>query len=119
MTGRKRPTPYSQEQLAGLCRRWQVIELALCGSGLCGAVRPDGDLDVLVSFASDASWGLFDRVALQDELSELFGREVHLVERGEPHNPLRLREFHTALEVVYAADRRRPPAGRTGPEGNG
>ena len=69
-------------RLREFCQRWKVTEFALFGS----AVRPDdfrnnSDVDVLVSFASDADWSLFDHVHMQDELREIFGRDVDVLTR--------------------------------------
>jgi uncharacterized protein len=69
----------SSDQLAEFCRRWQIRELALFGSVLREDFRPESDVDVLVTFAPGASWGLFDHVRMEDELSHLFGRRVDLV----------------------------------------
>jgi predicted nucleotidyltransferase len=44
-------------------------------------LRPDSDLDLLVSFASDADWSLLDHVAMEEELSGILGRKVDLVSR--------------------------------------
>jgi predicted nucleotidyltransferase len=71
-----------KEKLRDFCRRWKVTELALFGS----VTRPeefreDSDVDVLVTFAEDAPWSLFDWVTMETELKEVFGREVDLVER--------------------------------------
>jgi hypothetical protein len=38
-----------------------------------------------------------------DELAEIFGREVDLVEKGTIRNPFRRHEILTTKEVVYAA----------------
>jgi|ERR1051325_65624 predicted nucleotidyltransferase len=82
-----------KEQLREFCKKWKVTELALFGS----AVRPgefgsDSDVDVLVSFAEDAQWSLFDHVHMQDELREIFGRDVDLLTRRaieHSRNPIR------------------------------
>jgi len=71
-----------KEQLREFCRKWKVTEFALFGS----VTRPeefreDSDVDVLVRFAADAKWGLFEFVHAQDELAQIFGRPVDLVER--------------------------------------
>jgi predicted nucleotidyltransferase len=58
----------SQAQIAAFCHRWKVTELALFGSILRANLRPDSDVDVLVSFAPDATWSLFDLVAMQNDL---------------------------------------------------
>jgi len=44
--------------------------------------RPDSDVDVMVTFADDAHWGLFAMVDMEDELKAILGREVDLVERS-------------------------------------
>ncbi len=48
-----------QDKIADFCRRWKITEFALFGSVLRDDFRPDSDVDVLVTFAPDARWGLF------------------------------------------------------------
>lgn len=71
-----------KDRLRDFCRRWKITEFALFGS----AVRPDefrddSDVDVLVTFAEDEGWSLFDHVHMRDELREIFGRDVDLLTR--------------------------------------
>ena len=71
-----------KERLREFCRKWKVTELSLFGS----VTRPeefrdDSDVDVLVTFALDAPWSLFDWVTMENELAAIFGRKVDLVER--------------------------------------
>lgn len=75
----------TDEQLAGLCRRHHVRELALYGSVLREDFRDDSDIDVLVDFEADARIGLFDLTGLQQELADAFGRSVDVVERRSLH----------------------------------
>lgn len=79
MSGTQVPIP--DEHLADFCRRWKISELRLFGSALRPDFRPDSDLDLLVSFASDADWSLLDHVAMEQELSGILGRKVDLVSR--------------------------------------
>lgn len=58
------------------------MQMALFGSVLRDDFGPESDVDVLVSFAPDARWSLFDLVAMQNELKTTVGREVDLVERS-------------------------------------
>lgn len=51
--------PIDREKIAEFCRRWKITEFALFGSVLREDFRPDSDVDVLVTFAPDAEWGLF------------------------------------------------------------
>jgi predicted nucleotidyltransferase len=96
----------SQANLAGFCRRWQIVELALFGSGQRGDLRPDSDVDLLVTFAPTATWSLLDQVQMQSELAELLGRPVDLVSRRaieRSANPLRKREILGTARPIYAA----------------
>ena len=90
------------EAIAAFCRRWKVTELALFGSVLRDDFGPDSDVDVLVSFAPDAPWSLFDLVDMRDELKEVLGREVDLVEKDALRNPFRREAILAHREVVYA-----------------
>jgi predicted nucleotidyltransferase len=85
------------------CRRWRVTELSIFGSALREDFRTDSDLDVLVSFEKEAPWSLWDLIAMRDELSELVGRKVDLIEREGLRNPIRKRRILEALKVVYVA----------------
>jgi predicted nucleotidyltransferase len=96
----------SADRITGFCRRWKVIELALFGSVLRGDFRPDSDVDVLVSFAPEVRWSLFDLVVMQGELQAILGREVDLVERAaveQAENYIRRRSILSNIEVIYAA----------------
>ena len=95
-----------KEALATFCRRWRIVELALFGSVLREDFGPASDIDVLVRFAPNAGHGFFELVRMQEELSELFGRNVDLVSRRgieNSRNPIRRQAILQAAEVVYAA----------------
>jgi predicted nucleotidyltransferase len=95
-----------REKLADFCRRWKVTELALFGSILRRDFAPESDVDLLVSFAPDARWSLFDLVEMQDELAALLGREVDLVERRaveRSENYIRRRHILNSAEPIYVA----------------
>jgi predicted nucleotidyltransferase len=93
----------SKPALEDLCRRWQITEFSLFGSVLRSDFRPDSDVDVLVSFAPEAPWSLWDIVRLQDELSDLFGRTAHVVEARALRNPFRRAEILKTRKILYAA----------------
>jgi uncharacterized protein len=71
----------SEGDLHRLCRRWGIAELAVFGSALGEAFGPESDVDLLVTFQSDASWSFEERLQLEDELGRLFGRRIDLVTR--------------------------------------
>ena len=91
------------KQIEDFCRRWNIKEFALFGSVLREDFRPDSDIDVLVSFAPDGSITFDNRVEMLDELAEIFGREVDMVEKDAIRNPFRRYDILTTKEVVYAA----------------
>jgi predicted nucleotidyltransferase len=94
-----------KDKIADFCHRWQIVELALFGSVLRDDFRPDSDVDVLVTFAPDARWGLFDLVHMQDELKAIFEREVDLVSRRgieASRNYIRRKAILDSTEVIYA-----------------
>lgn len=92
--------------LRDFCRRWRIVEFALFGSVLRDDFGPDSDVDVLVTFAPDAGLTLFDMVHMQDELTQILGREVDLVSRRgieSSANYIRKRAILDSAEVIYAA----------------
>ena len=93
----------SQEQIAAFSRRWRITELAVFGSVLREDFRQDSDIDVLVTFAGDAGHSLLDLVQMQDELANMLGHPVDLVEAEGLRNPFRRREILRTKEVIYAA----------------
>ena len=70
-----------RKKLVGFCKRWKVSELSLFGSALRNDFRSKSDIDLLVSFSRNARISLLDLVRMQNELKEIFGRDVDLVER--------------------------------------
>jgi predicted nucleotidyltransferase len=84
-------------------RRWRVKELALFGSALREDFGPESDVDVLVSFESDAPWTLWDLSRMRAELTEIFGREVDLLEKEGLKNPFLRRAILPTKRVIYAA----------------
>jgi uncharacterized protein len=98
--------PINQTLLATFCDKWKVTEFSLFGSVLRDDFRSDSDVDVLVSFAEDASWSLFDLVDMEDELKVIFGREVDLVLRKSVErskNPYRQQAILSTAQVIYAS----------------
>ena len=91
------------EDIEAFCRRWRVTEFSLFGSVLRDDFQPDSDVDVLVSFADDSPWSLFDVVDMIEQLRAVFGRKVDLVEKSALRNPFRRHEILTTREVIYAA----------------
>ena len=98
--------PIDNDKIADYCRRWSISEFALFGSVIRDDFKPDSDVDVLVKFAPVTHYSLFDLVRMQDELSDMLGRNVDLVEweaveRSE--NYIRRKHIMSSLERFYVA----------------
>ncbi|MFW6075387.1 MAG: nucleotidyltransferase domain-containing protein [Chloroflexota bacterium] len=62
-----------EEELAEICRRYHVRELALFGSVLRDDFHDDSDIDVLVELEPGAMIRFFELTRLQRDLAALFG----------------------------------------------
>lgn len=68
--------------------------------------RSDSDVDLLVSFAPDAEWSLFDHIRMEEELSSIFGRKVDMVSRRvveRSDNWIRRKVILETAEPYYVA----------------
>jgi hypothetical protein len=93
------------EQLAEFCQRWKVAELALFGSVLRDDFSTNSDIDILVSFTPNHSWGL-EFIQMREELASLLKRPVDLMTHQSimnSHNALRRQAILDSAEVIYAA----------------
>jgi uncharacterized protein len=94
-----------RSELIDLCDRYGVRCLALFGSALRDDFDPErSDLDFSVEFSpmapeehADAYFGLLE------DLEELFGRRVELVEIKAVRNPYLRRSIEEEQETLYAA----------------
>jgi predicted nucleotidyltransferase len=93
----------SDEQIEQFCRRRRIVELGLFGSVLHRDFCSDSDVDVLVTFAPDCGYSSFDLAEIQNELEQMLGRKVDLVEKAALKNPFRRSRILADMEVVYAA----------------
>lgn len=99
--------PIDYEKIVEFCQRWKIIEFALFGSVLRDDFRPnDSDIDVLVVFADGVRKTIRDLLDMEEELREIFGRDVDLVDRRgieQSHNYLRRKAILNSAKVIYAA----------------
>jgi len=93
------------DKIVQFCQRWKIRELALFGSALRDDFGPDSDLDILVTFAADAEWGLFDHIKMQQELQALLQRNVDLISKralARSQNWLRRQEILSTAQVLFS-----------------
>ena len=92
-----------KEKIEEFCLRWKIVEFSLFGSALREDFDLDSDVDILVSLSEDADLDLYDWIAMIEELEEIFGREVDLVEKSTLRNPFRRNAILTKREIIYAS----------------
>jgi len=93
---------FPEAEIAEICRRYQVKELAVFGSAARGDLHPDSDIDLLVEFLPEAGVDLLQHFAAERELSELLGRKVDLVSKRALRSALR-EEVLSQARMLYAA----------------
>lgn len=94
-------------EISNFCKRWKIHELALFGSALRGDFQSESDIDLLVTFAPDADWGLLDHVQMQLELEKLFGRSVDLISKRaleRSTNWVRREEILKTAQILYSEE---------------
>lgn len=91
-----------QAEIEAFCRRNHIRRLALFGSVLRDDFGPDSDVDVLVEFEPGKTPGLAF-FGMQDELSEIIGREVDLNTVGFLSPYFRDRVLADARDIYVAA----------------
>jgi uncharacterized protein len=92
-----------RERIAEYCAKWRIEEFAFFGSVLRDDFSPESDVDVLITFAPDIPWSLYDWVDMIEELQGILGRKVDLLEQSGLRNPYCRRAILDSREVYYAA----------------
>ena len=92
--------------IAAFCRKWKVARLEVFGSALREDFGAASDVDLLVTFQAGSGWSLLDLARMENELTDLVGRPVDLVDRaGLEHsrNAIRREEIFATAIPFYAA----------------
>lgn len=100
------PIDIPMEKIEVFCRKWKVRRMWLFGSVLRKDFGPESDVDVMVEFAPEARWNLLDLVGAEQEISEIMGRSVDLIERQcveQSDNWIRRRHILENVRPLYVA----------------
>jgi len=95
-----------QSELEELCRRWSIKRLSVYNSGLRGDYHAAIEVNLLAEFDDDAHWSLLDHVAMEEDLSNLFGQKIDLAsQRGveQSANALRPDAIFSSAELIYSS----------------
>ena len=90
-----------EPQLAELCKKYGIAELAVFGSVARGDERPDSDVDLLYVRLPGNDLGM-SYFAFQEDLERLFGSSVDLVPKDGLHRAIRDQLLGDA-RTLYAA----------------
>ena len=88
------------EKLADICRRNDVVFLAVFGSFVRGEQNRKSDVDIAVEFDGSKAKTLLDLIRLEDELSKVFRRKVDLGVFSSL-NPYIAEDVKREMRVIY------------------
>lgn len=80
--------------------------MSFFGSVLREDFRSDSDIDIIVNFEDNSTWGILELVRMKRELKTLLGREVDLMTKKsieQSHNWIRRQEILGTAQIVYVA----------------
>lgn len=89
-----------KERLKKICKKNDVILLALFGSFVRGEQKKKSDIDILIKFDTSKEKSLLDLIHTENELKELFGEKVDLLTQ-ESISPYLRNEIISSMKVIY------------------
>lgn len=96
-------SPEYARAIARICRRYHVKSLGLFGSAARRELTPESDIDLLAKFEPGNAPALSGLMAMQQELTRLFGRKTDVATDSILQNPFRRKAIMRELEEIYAA----------------
>lgn len=93
------------EVVKALCEKYGLCEFAIFGSAVRDDFGPDSDVDVLVSCKDGQSISNRGQTMMElwDELEELFGRRVDLLQRQYIENLYLLKHIEEGTKVLHVS----------------
>jgi len=89
------------KKIQDFCRQNHIRELSLFGSVLSDSFTANSDVDILVSFDPGLELSLADLGQIREELKDIFGREVDLIEKEALRNPYRKYSILREKQTIY------------------
>jgi hypothetical protein len=99
--------PLTEAQVEAFCRRWKIVEMGVFGSAVRGELRPDSDIDFLVTFEPEADLGFHQLFRIEEELASLVGRPVDIVTRRSveaSQNYIRRQSILSSVVPLYVRE---------------
>jgi len=91
------------ELFIDIIKKYDIAEVSLFGSALREDFNSSSDFDLLIVFNNSQDKSLLDIVDLKNELEEVLGRKVDIVEKEALKNPYRKEQILQTAKVIYAA----------------
>ena len=89
-----------EEKLAEICKKNDIVFLAVFGSFVRGQQNRKSDVDIAIEFDESKRKTLLDLVRLEDELSKVFKRKVDLGIFSSL-NPYVVEDVRREMRVIY------------------
>lgn len=92
-----------KKKIEMFCKKWKIKELAIFGSFLRDDFNDQSDVDVLITFLPNVTWG-FEIAELREELSQIFKRPIDLLNRRSleiSKNSYKRDEILKSCKVIY------------------
>ena len=90
------------KELQRLCQQYNVDKMYLFGSALTSNFKPQSDIDFLVKFKPiDLAFYFDNYLSFKENLQELFGRDVDLLEEQTLRNPILINSINRTKELIY------------------
>jgi predicted nucleotidyltransferase len=90
------------KEIYQLCKLFGVDSLYLFGSALTNRFSDKSDIDFLVNFGRVDLYNYFDNyMGLKENLGQLFGRSVDLVEEKTIKNPVLRNSINRNKKLIY------------------
>jgi uncharacterized protein len=88
------------DRLVPVLRRYGVVRAGIFGSVARGEAGPQSDLDLLVEYRKEPRMSLHDLVELYEELCQIAGRKVEMIEYHLLRQRIRQRVLDEAVSIL-------------------
>jgi predicted nucleotidyltransferase len=89
-----------EEKLAEICRKNDIVFMAMFGSFVRGEQNTRSDVDVAIEFDKSKGKSLLDLISVEDELRRIFKRKVDLGIFSSL-NPYIMEDVKKEMRVIY------------------
>ncbi|MCC6003707.1 MAG: nucleotidyltransferase family protein [Thermofilum sp.] len=89
-----------EEKLAEICRRNDIVFMAIFGSFARGEQSGKSDIDIAIEFDRNSEKSLLDLVRIENELRKIFRRKVDLVVLRSL-SPYIIEDVKKEMRVIY------------------